>query len=301
MEPTAALMILVPILMPIVKSYGVDPIHFGIIMILNLMIGLLTPPVGMVLYVLSSVSKVPFERIAKVVFPYVGDLDDACLSRADLLRADLVLFLPNLPVGNRQCRVDVRTGRAADAGRRGAGSDDSRPVCCDNRSRRRRWRLLRLSTPRLARIVHSRMPIRICRTPDGRHPDDCPTLRTPRSQGPSRSTTSLTRNALRSRRRSRSRRLRGARLLRCQARETTSSRSRSSPAGWVRASGAGFLRRALPGGGRRGALLSRPGICRTSSVRSGASPRNGSASATTRKIAIGSFESMCNPIAQAGS
>jgi TRAP-type C4-dicarboxylate transport system permease large subunit len=71
MEPTAAIMILVPILLPIITALQVDPIHFGIIMILNLMIGLLTPPVGMVLYVLSSVSKVPFERIARVSLPYV--------------------------------------------------------------------------------------------------------------------------------------------------------------------------------------------------------------------------------------
>ena len=71
MEPTAAIMILVPIFLPIISVLHIDPIHFGIIMILNLMIGLLTPPVGMVLYVLSSVSKVPFERIARVSFPYV--------------------------------------------------------------------------------------------------------------------------------------------------------------------------------------------------------------------------------------
>ncbi len=71
MEPTAAIMILVPILLPITTSLGIDPVHFGIIMILNLMIGLLTPPVGMVLYVLSSVSNVPFERIARVSMPYV--------------------------------------------------------------------------------------------------------------------------------------------------------------------------------------------------------------------------------------
>ena len=62
METAAAISILVPILMPIALSYGIDPIHFGIMCILNLMLGLLTPPIGMVLYVLSSVSKVPFEK-----------------------------------------------------------------------------------------------------------------------------------------------------------------------------------------------------------------------------------------------
>jgi tripartite ATP-independent transporter DctM subunit len=97
MEPTAALMILVPILMPITRSYGIDPIHFGIIMILNLMIGLLTPPVGMVLYVLSSVSKVPFERIARAVFPDVLTLVAVLLLITFL--PDLVTFVPNLVFG----------------------------------------------------------------------------------------------------------------------------------------------------------------------------------------------------------
>ena len=49
-------------LLPIAAHVGIDPVHFGVIMVLNLMIGLLTPPVGMVLYVLSRVAKVPFER-----------------------------------------------------------------------------------------------------------------------------------------------------------------------------------------------------------------------------------------------
>ncbi|MFA6505315.1 MAG: TRAP transporter large permease subunit, partial [Treponemataceae bacterium] len=73
---------------------GIDPVHFGIVMILNLMIGLLTPPVGMVLYVLAGVSKVPFERIAKVVFPYVITLSIVLMIITYV--PDLVLFLPNL-------------------------------------------------------------------------------------------------------------------------------------------------------------------------------------------------------------
>jgi len=64
METIAAITILVPVLLPIAVEVGVDPVHFGVIMVLNLMIGLLTPPVGMVLYVLSRVAKVPFERCA---------------------------------------------------------------------------------------------------------------------------------------------------------------------------------------------------------------------------------------------
>ncbi len=71
METIAAITILTPVLLPVVMKLGVDPIHFGVIMVLNLMIGLLTPPVGMVLFVLSRVAKVPFERAAKATVPFL--------------------------------------------------------------------------------------------------------------------------------------------------------------------------------------------------------------------------------------
>lgn len=71
MESLSALTLLTPILVPIVTSYGVDPIHFGIVMILNLMIGMLTPPVGMVLFVLSRMTPVPFEKICKAMVPFL--------------------------------------------------------------------------------------------------------------------------------------------------------------------------------------------------------------------------------------
>lgn len=94
METIAAITILTPVLMPVVKTYGIDPVHFGLIMILNLMIGLMTPPVGMVLYVLSSISKVPFERIARACVPYVIVLTILLFVIAYV--PSLVLFLPNL-------------------------------------------------------------------------------------------------------------------------------------------------------------------------------------------------------------
>ncbi|MBJ3776272.1 TRAP transporter large permease [Acuticoccus mangrovi] len=71
METVAAITILVPVLLPIAVSVGVDPVHFGVIMVLNLMIGLLTPPIGMVLYVLSRVSGVPFERCVTATAPFL--------------------------------------------------------------------------------------------------------------------------------------------------------------------------------------------------------------------------------------
>ncbi|BBI53548.1 hypothetical protein HORIV_59690 [Vreelandella olivaria] len=62
METIAAITILVPVLLPVAVTAGVDPVHFGVIMVLNLMIGLLTPPVGMVLYVLSRVSGISLKN-----------------------------------------------------------------------------------------------------------------------------------------------------------------------------------------------------------------------------------------------
>ena len=63
LEPTSALVISVPILLPIAVEFGIDPVHFGVIVVLNLMIGLLTPPIGGVLYVLSSVTGISVEKV----------------------------------------------------------------------------------------------------------------------------------------------------------------------------------------------------------------------------------------------
>ncbi len=71
METIAAITILVPVLLPIAVKIGIDPVHFGIILILNLMLGLLTPPVGMVLYVLAKVSDTPFERCVMATLPFL--------------------------------------------------------------------------------------------------------------------------------------------------------------------------------------------------------------------------------------
>jgi tripartite ATP-independent transporter DctM subunit len=71
METIAAITILVPVLLPVAVKLGIDPVHFGLIMVLNLMIGLLTPPVGMVLYVLSRVAKISFEETVRAVWPFL--------------------------------------------------------------------------------------------------------------------------------------------------------------------------------------------------------------------------------------
>jgi TRAP-type C4-dicarboxylate transport system permease large subunit len=71
LEPVAALLITVPVLMPVALQFGVDPLHLGVVMILNLVIGLLTPPVGLVLYVLSSVTGAPFPQVVRGTTPFL--------------------------------------------------------------------------------------------------------------------------------------------------------------------------------------------------------------------------------------
>ena len=63
LEPTSALLIITPILLPVALEFGVDPVQLGSIIIFNLMIGLLTPPMGGVVFVLSSVTSIPVERV----------------------------------------------------------------------------------------------------------------------------------------------------------------------------------------------------------------------------------------------
>jgi tripartite ATP-independent transporter DctM subunit len=74
LETVAAITILVPVLLPIAILVGIDPVHFGVIMVLNLMIGLLTPPVGMVLYVLARIAKIPFEQAMMATLPFLFPL-----------------------------------------------------------------------------------------------------------------------------------------------------------------------------------------------------------------------------------
>lgn len=70
METIAAITILVPVLIPVLDVTGIDPIHFGIVMILTLMIGLLTPPFGIILFVLDKVTDVKLEAIMRYMVPY---------------------------------------------------------------------------------------------------------------------------------------------------------------------------------------------------------------------------------------
>jgi C4-dicarboxylate transporter DctM subunit len=68
-DATSAIIVLVPLLLPIVKSVGVDPLHFGVIMVVNLAIGLITPPVGLDLFVACNIGKISISDISKALLP----------------------------------------------------------------------------------------------------------------------------------------------------------------------------------------------------------------------------------------
>lgn len=94
MDTVAAIIILAPMLMPLINAYGIDPVHFGLIMVLNLAIGLCTPPVGSNLFVASSIGNMPFSSVAKAVVPFLFSLLLALLLVTYI--PQITLFLPKL-------------------------------------------------------------------------------------------------------------------------------------------------------------------------------------------------------------
>jgi TRAP-type C4-dicarboxylate transport system permease large subunit len=93
-DTIAAITILVPILLPIVLKLGIDPIHFGLIMTLNLMIGLLHPPLGMVLFVLARVAKLSVERTTMAILPWLVPLFLALIAITYV--PEITLWLPRM-------------------------------------------------------------------------------------------------------------------------------------------------------------------------------------------------------------
>lgn len=87
MDGIAALIILVPIFTPLLAAYGIDPIHFGVIISINLTIGLLTPPVGSGLYIASSLSDVPLPKLIKAIWPFL---------LASFIALLLITYIPSL-------------------------------------------------------------------------------------------------------------------------------------------------------------------------------------------------------------
>lgn len=94
MDMAPLILIATPILLPVATSAGMDPVHFGVVLILTLGIGLVTPPVGSVLFVGSAIGKIPIEKSSKAMLPFYGIMIIVLLLVAYI--PQISLFLPNL-------------------------------------------------------------------------------------------------------------------------------------------------------------------------------------------------------------
>lgn len=97
MDAVPAILIFLPILLPVAIELGIDPIHFGVLVVVNLMLGLLTWPVGALLYVVTKMSGVPFGRLSIAVLPFFGAMLVVLLIL--VLVPSLVTWLPNFVFG----------------------------------------------------------------------------------------------------------------------------------------------------------------------------------------------------------
>ncbi|HSD44102.1 MAG TPA: TRAP transporter large permease [Burkholderiales bacterium] len=94
LEGTTILLVIVPVLLPTAQALGIDPVHFGIVAVLNIMIGLITPPYGLLLFMMVKIAEVPLKALVREVLPFLAVMIGA-LALVTVV-PDLVLFLPRL-------------------------------------------------------------------------------------------------------------------------------------------------------------------------------------------------------------
>jgi len=94
LEGTTILLVIVPVLLPTAAALGIDPVHFGVVAVLNIMIGLVTPPYGLLLFMMVKIAEVPLKDLVREIMPFLGVMIGA-LALITLF-PDLVLFLPRL-------------------------------------------------------------------------------------------------------------------------------------------------------------------------------------------------------------
>jgi C4-dicarboxylate transporter, DctM subunit len=94
LEPLAAMVLVIPVLNALAPAIGMDPVQMGVMVVLNLMIGMCTPPVGLVLFIVGSIARSPIQRVARAALPMLG----LCVIVLALVAAvpGLSLFIPNL-------------------------------------------------------------------------------------------------------------------------------------------------------------------------------------------------------------
>jgi len=97
LDPNTGLVVVVPMLMPLIEKVGIDPVHFGVVVILNLMIGLITPPVCFLTYLTTKIAGASFDKVVKEQWPFFWALLLALLTATFF--PQVVLWLPNLLMG----------------------------------------------------------------------------------------------------------------------------------------------------------------------------------------------------------
>ena len=91
-ETSAAIIVLAPILAPVAQHFGIDPVHFGLVMVVNLALGMITPPFGVNLFAACTVARIPLDKIIRHLVPFV------CVVLACLM---VITYVPQLSLGLR--------------------------------------------------------------------------------------------------------------------------------------------------------------------------------------------------------
>ncbi len=94
LEGSTIILVMLPVLLPTATALGIDPVHFGVVAVLNIMIGLVTPPYGLLLFMMARIANVSFTVLVREVMPFLVVMLGALV--VVTLMPDLVLFLPRL-------------------------------------------------------------------------------------------------------------------------------------------------------------------------------------------------------------
>ncbi len=94
LDATTIILVIIPLFLPTCRELGIDLVHFGVVAVVNCMIGLITPPYGILLFVINAVTKIPLGEIIREVIPFLAVLILALLTL--ILFPGITLFLPRL-------------------------------------------------------------------------------------------------------------------------------------------------------------------------------------------------------------
>ena len=86
LHASAAIIVVVPMLLPLSREMGIDPVHFGVVAVVNAMLGLITPPYGLLLFIVSSITREPVGKVVREIWPFILAL---------LVALGIITFVPD--------------------------------------------------------------------------------------------------------------------------------------------------------------------------------------------------------------